>query len=87
MAVRRVSLEKGVFIDTALPSSPWALLGSSHGSPLLQTRTAASLSCRLSLQRLLNTAAITTWDSSQKSRTDVGLLLVPSNVTGAFRWV
>lgn len=58
-----VSLEKGVFIDTALPSRPWAFLGSYHVSPLLQTRIAASLPRRLSLQRLLNTTAITTWDS------------------------
>lgn len=91
VAVRGGSLEKGVFIDTALPSSPWALLGASHLSPPLQTRITASASVprRPSLQRLLNTVhlAVTTWDAGQKPRTDVGLLLVPSKVPGAFRWV
>lgn len=59
VAVRGGSLEKGVFIDTALPSSPWALLGASHLSPPLQTRITASASVprRPSLQRLLNTRA------------------------------
>lgn len=57
VAVRGGSLEKGVFIDAALPSSPWALLGASHLSPPLQTRITASASVprRPSLQRLLNT--------------------------------